>query len=170
MEEYIHDASIDPEKEIMFRMEGEAGSISSPGKGLKLTELHRTEDTVQTGIARIERKRGKRETTKIVEFYMNKSAMLSYSPDTIVSSQRIYSLYSVLPSKLSQEDKYVMIENDMLGIVATGKTEEEAEQDFAHEFDFIYQRYNQLADDQMTERIKRIKTLLNTIVKAVTEI
>lgn len=108
------------------------------------------------------------KTTEIVEIYMNKSAMLSYSPDTIVSSQRIYSLYAALPSNLSQEDKYVMIENEMLGIVATGKTEEEAEQDFAHEFDFIYQRYNQLTDDQMTERIKHIKTLLNTIVKEVT--
>jgi hypothetical protein len=139
MKERIHETSIDLEKEIMFRIEGEAGRFNT-------------------------------KTTEIVEIHMNKSAMLSYSPDTIVSSQRIYSLYSTLPSKLSQEDKYVMIENEMLGIVATGKTEEEAEQNFAHEFDFIYQRYNQLTDDQMTERIKRIKTLLNTIVKEVTEI
>ena len=124
----------------------------------------------ETGIAKVVKKPGRGKSAKIVEFYRNKSAMLSYSPDIIVSAQRIYSLYSPLPSKLSKEDEYVMIENEMLGIVATGKTEEDAEEDFAQEFDFIYQRYNELADNEMTARIKRIKTLLNTIVKEVTPV
>jgi hypothetical protein len=112
-------------------------------------------------------KKSKSKMVKIIEITKNKTAMLPYSPGTIVSEQRIYTLYTPLVSKLSQEDKHFIIENEMLGIVASGRTEDEAESDFAREFDFIYQRYNQLIDNEMTVRVKRIKTILNSIVKEV---
>lgn len=104
---------------------------------------------------------------EISELYKNKSAMLSYSPDIIISEKREYILHSSLPSKLSLKEKFYVIENDMLGIVATGITEEEAEADFAKEFDFIYQRYNELSEDEMTVRVRRIRILINSIVKQV---
>jgi hypothetical protein len=121
----------------------------------------------ETGFVNVTPQRGKHGVTKVVNFNQNQPAMLSYSPNMIVSGQRTYLLYSPLSSTLSQDDKYFMIENEMLGIVATGRTEADAEQGFAREFDFIYQRYNELSDGQMSERIKRIKTVLNTIVKEV---
>ncbi|SHN27513.1 hypothetical protein [Chitinophaga sp. CF418] len=121
----------------------------------------------ETGAVNTNPQKGKHEVTKVVELNKNQSIMSSYSPNKIISGQRTYLLYSPLSSKLSQEDEYFMIENEMLGIVATGRTEAEAAQDFAQEFDFIYQRYNELSDTEMSERIKRIKVLLNTIVKEV---
>lgn len=122
----------------------------------------------ETGVVNTNPQKGKQGVAKVIDLNQNKSVMLSYSPQLIISDQRTYSLHAPLSSKLSHEDKYFMIENEMLGIVATGKTEAEAEHDFAQEFDFIYQRYNELSDGQMSERIKRIKTVLNTIVKEVT--
>jgi len=122
----------------------------------------------ETGFVNTNSQKGKHGVTKVVKLNQNQSVMLSYSPQMIISDQRTYSLHAPLSSKLSHEDKYFMIENEMLGIVSTGRTQAGAEHDFAQEFDFIYQRYNELSDGQMPERIKRIKTVLNTIVKEVT--
>ncbi|MCF6405425.1 hypothetical protein L3C95_21145 [Chitinophaga filiformis] len=120
-----------------------------------------------TGFVNTNPQTGTQGVTKVIESNKNQPVMSSYSPHVIISEQRTYSLYSPLSSQLSQEDKHFLIENEMLGIVASGRTQAEAEQDFAQEFDFIYQRYNELSDAQMSGRIKRIKTLLNTIVKEV---
>lgn len=121
----------------------------------------------EAGLVNTNPQKGNHGVAKVVNVNQNQSAMLLYSPDRIVTGQRTYLLHSPLSSKLSQEDKYFLIENEMLGIVATGRTEAEARQEFAQEFDFIYQRYNELSDGQMSARIKRIKPVLNTIVKEV---
>ncbi|PSL34568.1 hypothetical protein CLV42_102140 [Chitinophaga ginsengisoli] len=121
----------------------------------------------ESGLVNTDPQKGKHGVTQVVKLNKNQSTMLSYSPNTIIAGQRTYLLHSPLSSTLRHEDSYFMIENELLGIVATGRTEAEAEQDFAQEFDFIYQRYNELSDSQMSERIKRIKTVLNTIIKEV---
>lgn len=121
----------------------------------------------ETDLVNTDQKKGKNKVSKVVALNKKQSVMASYSPNTIISAHRTYLLYAPLSSTLSQEEGYFMIENEMLGIVATGRTEAEAGNDFAQEFDFIYQRYNELPDTQLSERIKRIKSLLNTIVKAV---
>jgi hypothetical protein len=120
------------------------------------------------GFAGVAPKQGKRKSAQLNELNKKQSAMLSYAPDMIVSGHRIYSLHAPLSTEVRFEDEYVIIENELLGIVATGRTQDEAEQYFAKEFDFIYQRYNELSDEQMTERIKGIKSMLNTIIKEVT--
>lgn len=121
----------------------------------------------EKAVGKVILKKGVRKTTKVVELYKNKSTMVAYSPKEITYVNKVYILNSALPSELGHEGKFVTIENDMLGISATGKTEGDAEFDFAREFDFIYQRYNQLKDSEMTTRIRRIKLLLNAIVKEV---
>ncbi len=122
-------------------------------------------DTRHTGIPP---RQGNKESAQLNELHKNQSAMLSYAPDMIVSDHRIYSFHSPLSSEVRREDEYVIIENEPLGIIATGRTQDEAEQYFAKEFDFICQRYNELSDEQMSERIKGIKSMLNTIIKEVT--
>jgi len=95
--------------------------------------------------------------------------LLSFS-NVIIFGSRIYSLDSALPFKLIHDGDYVMIENDVLKIVGAGETEVDAKEDFAREFDFIYRRYNELSDRQMTTRNMEIKMMLNTIVTGVTEV
>lgn len=120
------------------------------------------------GITGAAPKQGKKQSAQINELNQNQIAMLLYAPNMIVCGHRIYSLHFPLSSEVSHEDEYVIIANESLGIIATGRTQDEAELYFAQEFDFIYQRYNELSDEQMTERIKGIKSMLNTIVKEVT--
>ena len=55
----------------------------------------------------------------------------------------------------------------MLDIIGTGETEDEAEISFAQEFDYIYNRFNELDDSQLTERIKNIKLFANYLVKSI---
>ena len=52
----------------------------------------------------------------------------------------------------------------MLDIVGTGQSIDEAEKNFSEEFHFIYQRYNELSDKKLGDRVKRIKTILNSLV------
>ncbi|PWV56473.1 hypothetical protein [Chitinophaga sp. S165] len=123
---------------------------------------------VANSLTAVAQKQGKKQSAQLNELNKKQSAMLSYAPDMIVSGHRIYSFHSPLSSEVRFEDEYAIIENESLGIIATGRTQHEAEQLFAMEFDYIFQRYNELSDQQMSERIKAIKSMLNTIVKEVT--
>ena len=55
----------------------------------------------------------------------------------------------------------------MLDIVGTGKTIDEAENNFSEEFNFVYTRYNQLPETKLGDRLKRIKTILNSLVQKI---
>ncbi len=102
--------------------------------------------------------------TKITSIFEDVHAGLSYSTDKIAHKGKVYELYSPIRCKFSQEADYFLIESEQLDIVGTGKTVEEAEKSFAEEFDYIYNRYNQLADHQLSEKIIRIKNVLNAII------
>jgi hypothetical protein len=98
------------------------------------------------------------------DMFVGKHAETAYSTETIVNGRTTYLLVSPLICKLEKEDNYYVIQSEMLGIVGTGLTIDDAEQSFSEEFHFIYQRYNQLSEKVMTDRIRRIKNILNSIV------
>jgi hypothetical protein len=106
------------------------------------------------------------KSTKTLEEYSDKKASLSYAPSIIVHEDNIYELTSPLRCLLEKEDDYHVITCELLDIVGTGMTIDEAEISFSQEFDFIYNRYNQLDDDKLTKRLQAIKTILNIIVKS----
>jgi hypothetical protein len=89
--------------------------------------------------------------------------------DTIVFGNRVYELDFPLRCKLEKEDDYYVIESEMIDIVGTGKTIDEAEASFFEEFHYVYNRYNQLSNLKLGERAKRIKTILNSMVKNIEE-
>lgn len=95
--------------------------------------------------------------------------LTSFVTDTIISNNRTYSLNFPLRCKFEKEDDYFLIESEMLDIVGTGKTIDDAEKNFSEEFDFVYKRYNELADNKLSDRIKRIKIILNSLVHNVAE-
>jgi hypothetical protein len=117
------------------------------------------------GVAKVKIiKKGSRVTYTRKDTFEAKHAEPSYSTDTIVFGNRAYILAFPLRCKLEKEDNYYVIESEMLEIVGTGKTIDEAEANFNEEFHFIYIRYNQLSDKNLSLRVKRIKTILNSIV------
>ncbi len=104
---------------------------------------------------------------KIEHIYKKSDTTLAYSPEVIVHNGTVYNLQFPLRSSLEKENDYFVIHNEMLGIIGTGETEDEAEISFAEEFDFIFKRYNQLEENQLSEKIQKIKVLLNYLVKSV---
>jgi hypothetical protein len=68
---------------------------------------------------------------------------------------------------MTKEDGQYMIENEMLAMIAAGRTQAEVKQDFADLFDYIYRRYNELPEEQLSARIIRIKTMLNHTVQRI---
>lgn len=117
---------------------------------------------------KITKKRG-RETHKIMHLYTKENISLDFSPELIVTEQRIYHLNYPLRCLLEQEDNYFVIQSEMLGLIGTGNTEDEAEKSFSDEFDFIFQRYNSLKESELTNNVKMIKTILNHYVNHVEE-
>ena len=78
---------------------------------------------------------------------------------------KTYELNFPLRCPLEKEDDYWVIASDMLDIIGTGKTQLKAYENFSQEFDFIFNRYNELHDNQLFGRILNIKKLINLIVK-----
>lgn len=92
-----------------------------------------------------------------------------YVMDAIVYENISYTLSSPFRCKLEKEDNYYVIQSEMLDIVGTGKNIDEAEKSFAEEFHFVYKRYNQLSLGKLSDRIKRIKTIINALVLKIEE-
>lgn len=104
---------------------------------------------------------------KIVEDFEDKEAVLSYSTNEIQFMGRVYVLNSSINCRIEKEDDYFVIEHSILDIVGTGLNIEYAKLSFAEEFDFIYKRYNELKEEELTSRTKLAKDFINLIVKEI---
>jgi hypothetical protein len=108
------------------------------------------------------------KTTKnIVDFYKHSNISLEFAPDIIVTNKRKYILKYPLRCLFEKEDGFFIIQSEMLNIIGTGMTEDEAEKAFSGEFDFVFQRFNSLPDDSLTKHNILIKNILNQIVEKV---
>ncbi|TAE25118.1 MAG: hypothetical protein EAZ91_19510 [Cytophagales bacterium] len=110
---------------------------------------------------------GERLKTKTIEEYSDKQAAISIAPDRIVSDSHTYHLIGPLRCLFEKEDDYFVLTCELLDLVGTGLTMEDAQQSFAEEFEFIYNRYNTLSDTEMSHRLKAIKIILNALIKQV---
>jgi hypothetical protein len=104
---------------------------------------------------------------KIKELYTEKEISLDFAPAQIPVGERTYILKQPLRCLFEKEEDFFIIQSEMLDIIGTGLTPEEAQQCFYQEFDYIFQTYNSLSDDQLTQRLVSIKIILNQIVKTV---
>lgn len=109
---------------------------------------------------------GKKHRT-IKELYEGKDTAMSFAPTQIVAPDRTYYLHSPLLCLLDKEENYYIIEADLYDLYAAGPTVEEAEHNFYKEFDIAYQRFKELKDDQLSERLIRAKQAINLIVKEI---
>lgn len=126
------------------------------------------EETEQNAFARVKIiKKGSRTRNRIEEVISHDKHSLSYSPKIINVNNRQYILLFPLRCLFEKEDGFYTIENELLDIIGTGLTQDEAEQNFNEEFDFLYHRLNQLTNEQLTKRLIRIKGILNNYIKEV---
>ncbi|HPR18309.1 MAG TPA: hypothetical protein PLD62_08685, partial [Candidatus Cloacimonadota bacterium] len=111
----------------------------------------------------ITKSNGQTTSKKIKEFFQD-NITLEYAPEIIVSSIRTYFLRYPLRCLFEKEENYFVIQSEMLNIIGTGLTKEDAEISFSEEFDYIYKRYNSLDNTKLTTNNVLIKSILNQIV------
>lgn len=110
-----------------------------------------------------------RKSTKVKQLYTQKNAALSLRFDSIETQNRIYSLKGEQLFSFIEDPKkhWVTIENSLLDIYAHGKTMQLAQEDLFDQFDYTYQRLNQIPDNQLSEHLLEAKNYINMIVRTV---
>jgi hypothetical protein len=112
--------------------------------------------------------KGKRQAS-IAEVFDHKKTSLSHSPSVIKWNQRVYNLRWPLRCLL-ESDKYdYAIQNEMLGVIGTGKSVAEAEKSFNEEFDLMYRRYTKMPDSKMTQHLQQVKGIIDYLVSIIEE-
>ncbi len=111
---------------------------------------------------------GKRRQ-KIDELFEQSKTVLSFAPEIIVFKDRVYNLKWPLHCALEHDEDGYTIGSEMLGIIGTGETVDSAEESFSEEFDFIFRRYNELKDAELTQNVKHIKLMLKFMVASIEE-
>jgi hypothetical protein len=104
--------------------------------------------------------------TKVIESF-SKGISMSYAPSEIDFDGKKYILNFPLRCLFEKEENYFIIQSEMLDIIGTGETKEEAELSFKQEFDYIYNLYNETENEKLSKRLIKIKTILDNIVKQV---
>ena len=112
-------------------------------------------------------KKGGKTRNSIEEVISTAKHSLSYSPEVINVDKKQYILNFPLRCLFAKEEDYYIINNEQLDIIGTGETQDEAEQNFNEEFDYLYERLNSLENNQLNKRLLRIKSVLNSFVKEV---
>lgn len=114
-------------------------------------------------------KRGNQITRTTKDMFDTKHGEPGFATDVISYGKTTYVLAFPLRCKLAKEEDYFVIQSEMLDIVGTGKTIDEAENNFSEEFNFVFKRYNELPENKLGDRLIRIKTILNSLVLKIEE-
>jgi hypothetical protein len=125
-----------------------------------------TESTDAVGKIKITKKGGK-TTRKIIDTYSVNKFSLEYSPVVIIAENTKYFLKYPLRCLFEKEDNYYIIQSEMLGIIGTGLTDNDAETSFAEEFDYLYKRLQSLNADSLTNHNQLIKNILTHYIEKV---
>jgi len=125
-----------------------------------------TESDEAVGKIKITKRDGKTRR-RIINTYSGNKFSLEYAPVVIVAGTVKYFFKYPLRCLFEKEDNYYIIQSEMLGIIGTGLTEDDAEKSFAEEFDFMYNRLNSLETTSLTNRNLLIKNIITQIVERV---
>jgi hypothetical protein len=109
-------------------------------------------------------KKGNKTKNSIKDVLDTKYGELAYPFEKITYGNKSYILSFPLRCKMEKEDNYYVIQFEMLDIVGTGKTIDDAVLSFSEEFHFVYERYNELPNKKLSERVNKIKILINSLV------
>jgi len=121
-----------------------------------------TIEDVRTSLAMVEIK-GNKARPKVLELFEEvKNPIYTFSKFTF--EENTYELKFPIYCKMIHDNEGYSFENSELGIYVSGETIGEVQNAFFEEFDYIYRRYNELPDEQLTEDVLSIKSFLNIIV------
>jgi hypothetical protein len=115
---------------------------------------------------RITHKKG-RTIKKIMNLYNQDKYSIEYAPSIIVCGLNKYILNHPLRCMFEKEEEYYVIHSEILDIIATGETQDEAENAFGVEFEFVYELLNSHDDTQLTKHNQFIKKAINKLVKRI---
>ena len=132
-----------------------------------ISEPHTTSQKIKVAKIRETTNQKGRIKNQIIDSYDGSSISMSYAPTEIDFNDRKYILNFPLRCLFEKEEDYFIIQSEMLDIIGTGETKEDAELAFKQEFDYIFTEYNSLSDEKLSKRLVKIKNLLNNIVKQV---
>mgnify|MGYP000927942110 CR=1 FL=1 len=110
-----------------------------------------------------------RTKRRIIDTYPGEKYSLEYAPVVISADSRTYILKFPLRCYFAKEEDYYIIQSEILNIIGTGKTIDEAEASFSEEFDFVYQKLSTLSELKLTRHNLLIKNLLNQIIEKIEE-
>ncbi len=91
----------------------------------------------------------------------------AYSTSLITVGNKVYFLIQPLTCIVSTANGAYFIKSELLEIIGTGKTLEEAERDFNEEFDYIYTTYLSRSNSKLSTRLQHIKAILKALVKEI---
>ncbi len=104
---------------------------------------------------------------KVLDTYSKEKFSLEYAPQEITSRGTKYILKYPLRCLFEKEDNYYVIHSEFLGIIGTGLTENDAEESFSEEFDYLYNKLNSLDENKLTRHNQLIKNNLNHFVEKI---
>lgn len=135
---------------------------------VEITEQENSEIEKTESVGRIREIKSKGKTRyKVLNSYSKDKFSLEYAPTIIVGVSMKFLLKHPLRCLFQKEGDYFVIQSEMLDLIGTGITENDAEKSFGEEFEYIYQRLNSLQDDELTNHNQLIKSILNSIVAKV---
>lgn len=133
---------------------------------LEPREIETAENGEAVARVKITRKKGRVRKT-IMNLYTQDKYSIEYSPTIIVCGTNKYILEHPLRCLFEKEDDYYVIHSEMLDIIATGYSQDEAEDAFGAEFEYVYNLLNSHSDTQLTKHNLFIKNAINKLVKSI---
>ncbi len=105
----------------------------------------------------------------IPNIYEDKSAAIALKIESIQTDSKIYLFKHPVLFQINKAGKSFIIENEQLDLFAAGQTQDEAEMELYNQFEHSYQRFNELADKQLSAELLNVKTYYNLIVKKIVD-
>jgi len=97
--------------------------------------------------------------------HYDKDATNALKIDQVQTDKKIYLFNNPVFFQINIEGDSFLIENEQLDIFAAGLSMEEAKTELSNQFDYSYNLYNELKDEQLSSQLLKVKTFYNLIVK-----
>lgn len=133
-------------------------------------ESNLKEDEYALGRVKITKHGNKVVRQKIEQVYDKSKTSLSFSPDVININSKQYILKYPLRCSYEQEDSYYVIQYELLDLIGTGPTSDEAEKSFNEEFDFLYTKLSSTPNKKLSRHLQKVKSFFEELVQSVENI
>lgn len=107
--------------------------------------------------------KGKLSKPKIQKSFTTPNLKTAWIISEIKINNKEYHISNLL-AEFEKEDDFYILKSDLLGIMGTGESEEDAKQSFYEEFDYICSTYLALSDKKLSPKLLEVKKLLKLLV------